>query len=436
MRIRALDIELSEPIEPIWGMEGYERLYALVRHHGRPLGWINLRNHRRQMVISPERLRQTITRRLGRELVPVMLGERLGDTTSSQVPLPPISVVVCTHERPPHLARCLQSLLALHYPDYEVIVVDSAPSNDDTARLVANLPVRYVREKQPGRSRARNRGIAQACNQVIAFVEDDAIVDRQWLWFVAHAFARPEVMAVTGLTAPAELETDAQALREFSLHGAKLSYGGLQRGLRPRAIRYGGRILTGEIQSERLPRAMRRDEITTRELLWATGLGDGANMAFRRELFSAVGPFDVTFDMIKSRGNLWDAGAMRGSSAIEMLHRVVACGHVLAYEPAALVWSTHPRDFASLRSALYEHAKTFGAYLITCARNRTVRQRSVLRFAIREWLGRWMWRRLCASHGISRRLVVAELAGALASPLAYAAARKRTRVEGQSNCDR
>ena len=116
-----------------------------------------------------------------------------------------------------------------------------------------------------------------------------------------------------------------------------------------------------------------------------------------------------------------------------MLHRVVARGHVLVYEPAALVWSTHHREFAPLRHALYHNAKAFGAYLITSARNRTVARRSVLSFAIREWLGRWMLRRLCMRRELPPLLIAAELAGALASPLAYVAAQRHARWQGQSD---
>jgi glycosyltransferase involved in cell wall biosynthesis len=143
--------------------------------------------------------------------------------------------------------------------------VDNAPLTDDTARFVAPLLVRYVREERPGLDWARNHGIAEARYDITAFTDDDARPDRGWLRAIAHAFAEPEVMAVTGLVAPAELETKAQIHFE---HGY-----GMSRKLQRRIIR--------------------RDALKNCKLLQAGDFGSGANMAFRRNLFAAIGPCDV-----------------------------------------------------------------------------------------------------------------------------------------------
>src|SRR5207342_3419825 len=79
-----------------------------------------------------------------------------------------LSVVVCTHNRPHDLERCLLALSALQDTGEttEVVVVDSAsrPSCRDLVRKYdASLPrLEYVREDEPGLSRARNRGLAAA----------------------------------------------------------------------------------------------------------------------------------------------------------------------------------------------------------------------------------------------------------------------------------
>src|SRR5262245_42828785 len=52
---------------------------------------------------------------------------------------PRVSVVVCTYNGGRTLEQCLHSLLALHYPDYEVIVVDDG-STDDTPAILARFP--------------------------------------------------------------------------------------------------------------------------------------------------------------------------------------------------------------------------------------------------------------------------------------------------------
>ena len=74
-----------------------------------------------------------------------------------------MSVIVCTHERPADLERCLSALAALEDP-VEVIVVDSAskpPCEDLVAPFADAIPgLRYVYEPVVGLSLARNRGVA------------------------------------------------------------------------------------------------------------------------------------------------------------------------------------------------------------------------------------------------------------------------------------
>lgn len=388
--MKVLDIELSEEVKPVWGLEGYDALRILVRYHERPVGWTYI-HPLRKPVVSAELLRETIAEQLGWELVQAVHGRQLSSQATGSTPLPPISVVVCTRDRADHLKRCLDVLLALDYPDYEIIVVDNGSRSDDTARLIAQLPVRYVLEKRPGLNWARNRGIAEARHNIIAFTDGDARPDHSWLQAISCAFAEPEVMAVTGLVAPSELETRAQIHFEFD-------YGGMGRGLRRRIIR--------------------RDALTDGELLWASVFGVGINMAFRRDLFAAIGSFDVALDVDTPSA---------GGGDIEMFHRLVARGYNLVYEPAALVWHTHPRNAAALRQLLYNSGRGFGAYLLTCARNRTISRFSILRFAVRQWLGWDLLRRLYRPGKLPRHLVALEMAGALLSLLAYKAARTRSR---------
>ena len=93
-----------------------------------------------------------------------------------------MSIVVSTRDHPEYLARCLRSLLTLHYPDYEVIVVDNAPSTTATAELIQSTygheaRIHYVCENRPGLSLARNCGIKAARGEILAFTDDDVVVD-------------------------------------------------------------------------------------------------------------------------------------------------------------------------------------------------------------------------------------------------------------------
>ena len=71
--------------------------------------------------------------------------------------------------------------------------------------------VRYVGEPRPGLDWARNRVIMEAKGEIIAYTDDDVIVDAGWVSALAQIFVEnSEVMAVTGLVVPYELETEAQ----------------------------------------------------------------------------------------------------------------------------------------------------------------------------------------------------------------------------------
>lgn len=381
MAIKVLEIDLSEEIVPIETTYSYERAYILVRYRRQPVGWVILKDFWGP-VVYPEQLRRAIAEQLGWDILQVVLGQQLLPTPSDRVPSSPISVVVCTRDRTDQLRGCLQALLNLKYPDYEIMVVDNAPRNDETAQLVAGYPIRYVREEYPGLDRARNRGIAESRHGIIAFTDDDGRPDRYWLDAIASAFAQRDVKAVTGPVAPAELETDAQILFE-------LSYGGMNHGFHHRVVR--------------------RRTLTEKELLWSSAFGVGVNMAFRRELFSSIGLFDIALD----------AGTpSRGAGDIEMFHRLVAQGCTLIYEPSALVWHIHRRDPAALRQQLFDNGRGFASYLMSCARDRTICQRSILYFAVREWFFGWIIRRLLRPGFLPRRLIMAELAGMLSGLLA------------------
>ena len=385
MAIKVMEIEFTEEINPIRQLEEYEGVRILVRYRGRPRGWAYVSNNPWEQTISAERVRQTIVDQLGKELVRSTLREQFGAVPEAVADrhLPPISVVICTRDRTDLLKGALEALLALDYPDREIIVIDNAPANTSTAELVARLPVRYVKEERPGLDWARNRGIAEARHEIIAFTDDDVRPDRGWLRGIAAGFADPEIMAVSGLVAAAELETVAQ--QQF-----ELIYGGMLQYLDSR--KFNG------------------SELSVQELLWGSKYGVGANMAFRRQVFEAAGNFDVALDV---------GTATRGGGDIEMFHRILAKGYATFYEPRALVWHLHRRSDKALSKQLQDNGRCFGAFLLTCDRNRTVPRLEILKFAMFNWFGWWLVRRLRNPGLLPRQLVVSELLGALDSPFAY-----------------
>ncbi|MFH7335429.1 glycosyltransferase [Streptomyces sp. KHY 26] len=121
---------------------------------------------------------------------------------------PGISVVICvyTEDRWEHILAAVSSVRAQSYPAREtLLVVDHNPA------LRARLERAYRDEEQVrvlpnsgprGLSAGRNTGIAASRGEVIAFLDDDAVAERDWLRRFAEAYADPRVLAVGGRTEP------------------------------------------------------------------------------------------------------------------------------------------------------------------------------------------------------------------------------------------
>lgn len=118
------------------------------------------------------------------------------------------SVVVCTHNRAADLRETLSRLALLDYPadQFEIIVVDNA-SSDNTSdvirsaeKAIANL--HYEREERLGLSYARNKGIAGAEGKFIAFIDDDAWPEKNWLRELEKVFEDPRAACAGGMVKP------------------------------------------------------------------------------------------------------------------------------------------------------------------------------------------------------------------------------------------
>jgi cellulose synthase/poly-beta-1,6-N-acetylglucosamine synthase-like glycosyltransferase len=113
--------------------------------------------------------------------------------------LPFASVIVPVRNGEAMIADAISSLLAQDYPGdrHEILVVDNA-STDGTAEVIRRHPVRYLHEPRRGVSNARNRGIAEARGEILAFIDGDCVADRSWLRELVVPFADPEVGCVAG----------------------------------------------------------------------------------------------------------------------------------------------------------------------------------------------------------------------------------------------
>src|SRR5437763_3198225 len=126
------------------------------------------------------------------------------------------SIIIPTRNRATILARLLESLTQLRFDSWGAIVVDDG-STDDTAQVVdgfreRGLPVAYYYQPWQKMGAARNLGLAHATGEIIAFTDDDCIVDPSWLQALAAAFdAHPEALGVQGKTL-----TDHAAMTPFT----------------------------------------------------------------------------------------------------------------------------------------------------------------------------------------------------------------------------
>lgn len=106
-----------------------------------------------------------------------------------------LSVVICTRERAPELARTLEALAGARVPPglrWELVLVDNGSGEavaDVAAGVRERLPVRVVREPRPGLSNARNRAVREARGDALLWTDDDVTVGADWLETYAGALA-------------------------------------------------------------------------------------------------------------------------------------------------------------------------------------------------------------------------------------------------------
>ena len=117
-----------------------------------------------------------------------------------------ISVLIATRNRGPELESQLRSFEALEIPDggWELLVIDNG-SSDGTASLLQNLaaagqlPLRVLSEPRRGKCRALNLAVPATRGELLAFTDDDAVAQPQWLRALERAAAHhPEAIGFGG----------------------------------------------------------------------------------------------------------------------------------------------------------------------------------------------------------------------------------------------
>jgi len=215
-----------------------------------------------------------------------------------------ISVVICvyTEQRWDDILAAIGSVAGQSHPAHEtIVVVDHNPALYD--RLVGELTDATVvpNREATGLSGGKNTGVAVASGDIVAFLDDDAVAESDWLKFFADCYRTPEVTGVGGMTLPRwDTSRPRWFPREFDwVLGC--NYAGMPASLEP-----------------------------VRNLL-------GGNASFRREVFDLAGGF--TNDVGRSRSRL-PLGCEETEFCIRLNHRRPDAR--LLIEHRAVIWHRIP----------------------------------------------------------------------------------------------
>ena len=228
-----------------------------------------------------------------------------------------ITVILCTYNRSNLLATALESIAASEMPastSWEVLVVDNN-SRDRTREVVEDFShqhpgrFRYLFEAKPGKSHALNSGIRESGGDVLAFMDDDVTVERNWLRNLTQAIDGENWAGAGGRII---LQWPDSLPNWLSIDGfyARHPFPGFDQG---------------------------------REAKQLVGPPFGTNMAFHKGVFAKHGGFRT------------DLGPEPGSEIraedTEFGRRLIAAGEHLRYEPLAVVH--HPVPEARIRKDFF-----------------------------------------------------------------------------------
>jgi glycosyltransferase involved in cell wall biosynthesis len=395
-----VEIQLTDPLPDLQARCCAGGMALIVRHKQQVVGFMmlpataELKHNQLARLVSAEAGMHILAEKLRAELAPAL----------PPVPVPSLTVAICTRDRPDWLARCLGSLHDLPsvgkggMRGFDILVVDNASSGNATRHVAERHDdVTYSRELRPGLNFARNRALQEATGEYIAYLDDDVVVDGGWLAGLQEALsAQPDALAVTGQVLPLELDTGAQVLFE--------QRGGFRHGFSRQ--RYTGEYSGGG------------DLYPCR-----TGIfGVGCNMAFNRRRLLDLGGFDEALDT---------GPPLPGGGDHDIFYRVVRAGGPLVYEPRMLVFHQHRKTMPQLRHQYW----TWGLSVMAVA-TKWYREDPQMRTQWRWLIYRWfrmqifdLLRSLAGRHVLPTGCIFRELAGGIVGLFGeYARSSRRSEV--------
>lgn len=135
-----------------------------------------------------------------------------------------ISVIIATNNREKLLAQCIKSLAVQTYQDFEVVIVNDGGNKIKRDSLLFKILLRKILEKslviinnskKSGSSKAWNEGIKSATGELLAFTDDDAVPNNNWLEEISIYFKlHPTVTAVNGKIEAISLKSVSERIRQ------------------------------------------------------------------------------------------------------------------------------------------------------------------------------------------------------------------------------
>ena len=216
--------------------------------------------------------------------------------------LPFISVVICSRNGSLTIRECLEGLMKLRYPNYEIIVINDG-STDATPQIASEFDVRLISTENKGLSAARNLGAALARGEIISYIDDDAIPDPDWLLLLARFFANTKYVAVGGPNiAPEKVTLIAECVDHSP--GAP------------------SHVLVTDMEAEHIP---------------------GCNFSIRKQTLEDLGGFDTRF---RTAGD-----------DVDLCWRITEAGWKIGFSPGAMVWHHRRRTIRSYWRQQYGYGK-------------------------------------------------------------------------------
>lgn len=206
------------------------------------------------------------------------------------IPLADVSIVIPVYRRTEWIGKCIKKLTEQEFEKaFEIIIVDDGSPNESEMKSTAemfsgpeNISIKYLRNRHAGPAAARNCGVRSSSGRILCFLDDDSIPDKKWLKEITLPFQKSES---TGLVSGRISSFDRDSM--FSLLLEKTVYSGKS---------------------------------------WAT-----CNIAYRRDVFEALGGFDESFPEPSWEDN--DLGI-----------RAKWAGYIHVYNEQAVVYHPHEKS--------------------------------------------------------------------------------------------